>query len=261
MDVNKKIEPYTIDELAQFVHLSSGVSEVILSLKTAIQENASDYWNEINPPYFWSGTYERPLVEVLAVLAEVGGPQLMSEITKDRRELLVALLTESDESPEIAWDIGNDKEYELRHFIGALYAMLISIESLGVYGKSIYALLQEVKAGVDKSLFDIVRLDRSAISAPTIADRITRAELEQDERFFKGLVNALSGKPHRRNLEHKELRFLLALLNDLKLLDILSIDEIRELVCNQLELYPYTPDDVAEGFDKFLRRWKREYRT
>ena len=156
---------------------------------------------------------------------------------------------------------GVGKKHEFKEFMGYLYSLMRTIECLSVYGRSLNALIIDVVNGSDDALFKILRIDRSALSHPTIADRLARAELEQDEQFFKTLSSALSGKTAKQNPEYRDLRYMLAVLVDIGLLDQLSIDQRYQLLCVDLGLYPHEGKDPAGSLDKFILRWRKEFQT
>jgi len=106
-----------------------------------------------------------------------------------------------------------------------------------LYKRSLCALVAEIREGDDNALFDAVRVDRSAVSCPTIAARISQAELLGEKRFFLRLRSALKG-PSKKHWEgYRDLRYSLAVLREMGF-DQLSDAELEHLLVDVLKVYP-----------------------
>lgn len=102
-------------------------------------------------------------------------------------------------------------------------------------------MVEEVRSGHDKSLFDAVRIDRSMVACPSIAHRISMAELHGDQRFFLHLKKALKGPSRKHIIGLEEMRYMLQILAEAGP-DRLSDENLEALFVDQLRLYPRTPD-------------------
>ena len=109
-----------------------------------------------------------------------------------------------------------------------------------VYQRSLSALVEEVRQGDDRALFDAVRVDRSIVACPTIASRISRAELCEDREFFLRLKKAFKGLSRKHWEAYNDLRYVLFVLREFGL-DKLSDEELEKLLVHELKVYRNIP--------------------
>lgn len=92
-------------------------------------------------------------------------------------------------------DLGDDDThpaFEPQDLVGLAYSLQRTILSIMLFQRSISGLIREVREDDNlDALFNAVRVDRTTMSCSTIADKIARAEMRQDKRFFIRLRNAL----------------------------------------------------------------------
>lgn len=142
--------------------------------------------------------------------------------------------------PDDDWQGGYQGMFEKKHLVSAVVSMIKTIKSIMVYQKSLSTLIEEVRAGNDKSLFDAVRIDRSIVASPSIAHRISMAELLGDQKFFLHLKKALKGPSRKHMVGLEEMRYMLHVLVEAGP-DQLSNQALETLLVDQLKLYPMTP--------------------
>jgi hypothetical protein len=244
-----------------------GFLELILNLKQQREEVLSFSKKDWNTAYqrlgedlTWSWCYELPMMEHLSFLALSMG--LEKQLHKHAQNLDYDNIIDKWPYSDINIEDGNFSKYFTNANRAALFfALQRSFESLETYSRSLNALVADVRDGIDSSLFDVVRLDHSAISNPTIARRITRAELENDENFFGKLVNALRGRPEKHPAYYTQLRLSLALLEEMGELDKLSEQEAYQLFYEDLQIYSTTSKDPARSLLRFIQRWKKKVRA
>lgn len=153
-------------------------------------------------------------------------------------------------------------EIEEKHVIGLYFSLLRSIECMNIYSKYPHELIVDIRNGNDSAIFKVVQIDRSILSAPTIADRITLAELEQDTKFFESLSKAIQRiKPRMPTEAYSKLRYALYILEQDQVLDSLSIEDKYTLFCEELGLYPIEGEDPAKSLHQFISRWKQARST
>ncbi len=76
-------------------------------------------------------------------------------------------------------------------------------------------LIERVRAGDDKSLFDAVRVDATAIGCWPVVERISKAALIKDEEFFDALKNAINGPMAKREQANfQKMRLVLEVLHE-----------------------------------------------
>jgi len=128
--------------------------------------------------------------------------------------------------------------------------------SLMVNGASLKELLKRAREGDDKSLFQLVKVDKTLFDHDWVRERINKASYSGDNLFFEGLGDAIRSDP----LEHDRIKVRLdKLFVILKFfwnygLYKLSDSELHELLI-QSEIADVTENhhDV-ESFSKFLQR-------
>ncbi len=124
--------------------------------------------------------------------------------------------------------------------LGLVYSLQRTIFSVMLYQRSMSSLLAEVReSGNEDALFKAVRVDRAVLAAPSVADRIARAELRRDEAFFRHLRSALKGPLKKHWEAYSDLRYALFTLRELGF-DKLSDAQLERLMVDQLKVYPPT---------------------
>lgn len=147
-------------------------------------------------------------------------------------------------------------------FFAALsIALFKSLESIEVYGCSCNGLVQRVRSGDDKALFDIVKLDHSAVGNSEIASRISKAGLRQEKQFFLKLSKAIKTPPLKYTQAYGPLRYLILTLYEMGQLTHLSTDDLYQLFCLDLKLYPTSGSDPARSLKRLIERWVSENAT
>lgn len=132
-------------------------------------------------------------------------------------------------------------DFEPQDLIGLAYSLQRTILSVMLFQRSMSGLIQEVRENDDMdALFNAVRVDRAVVSCPTIADKIARAQLRNDKRFFLRLRNALKGPTQKHWAAYCDLRYSLFTLRELGL-DGLSDTQLENLLVHNLKVYPNTP--------------------
>ncbi len=130
--------------------------------------------------------------------------------------------------------------FEKQDLLGIAYSLQRTILSVMLFQKSLSGLIQEVREDDNMdSLFNAVRVDRTVMSCSTIADKIARAEMRQDKRFFHRLRNALKGPTQKHWAAYCDLRYSLFVLRELGF-DRLSDIQLENLLVHNLKVYPDT---------------------
>lgn len=145
-----------------------------------------------------------------------------------------------------AWPAELDDEdthpsFEPQDLIGLAFSLQRSVLSLMLFQRSISGLVQEVREHDNlDALFNAVRVDRTVMNCSTIADKIARAEMRNDKRFFLRLRNALKGPTQKHWAAYCDLRYSLVILRELGF-DGLTDIQLENLLVHQLKVYPNTP--------------------
>ena len=187
--------------------------------------------------FSWAEIYEGSFTEHVAVaILAFGQVKWLSNLATngDPQQMLL------DTWP---CDIEEDTHpaFEPQDLMGLAYSLQRTILSIMLFQRSISSLIQEVRDhdSLD-ALFNAVRVDRTTVSCSTIADKIAKAEMRQDKRFFLRLRNALKGPTQKHWAAYCDLRYSLAILRDLGF-SALSDVQLENLLVHQLKVDPNTP--------------------
>ncbi|MCW8887036.1 MAG: hypothetical protein OQK12_17560 [Motiliproteus sp.] len=215
--------------------------------------------NDAPTPFGWAELYSEPLINLVSYLVLTIDPD--GDVTRELKSKtslseIKAVFDEIDD-PKFA-DFGSGEEHTKYLFLCIWFALMRSLESIQVYGRSINRLVEDVAHGNDKALFDAVRLDHSVTANEHVYRRIAIAELKQDQKFFKRLANCHKSRPEKSSPKLYPLRYLLAATHEIGLLDQLSIDQAYELFCVELKVYDENGADPAGSLWQFISRWKKE---
>jgi hypothetical protein len=104
--------------------------------------------------------------------------------------------------------------FEQQDLLGLAFSLQRTILSVMLFQRSLSGLVQDVREdGNLDSMFNAIRVDRTVMSCTTFADKIARAEIRQDKRFFLRLRNALKGPTQKHWAAYCDLRYSLFVLS------------------------------------------------
>lgn len=226
----------------QFKHLVQQLPEIRKEQKSLDEYVKTTPQDRINAllenDFYWAKVYELTFVEHLSLLLmALDKVEFLQESSKapDPAQHFIDHF-EFDDDPD-KWTGGWHGLFKKQDLIGLTFALQKTIVSIFIYQKTMQTLVEEVKLGIDDSLFDAVRIDRSSVACPTFAARIAKAEFKQDKHFFIRLRNALKGPTQKHWEGYQDLRFALYTLRDLGF-DNLTDDQLENLLVKQLKVYP-----------------------
>ncbi len=235
-------------------------------------ERRADIFASDALPVSWSHLYEHPFLEHVArVVVAFDEADTLKELAAAERPVLAAAsylnTLDADES-----EFSPEEKESLRPQLGLIFglvtSLLKSLRCLMAYGVYLNDLVAQARLGGkkgDSAVFKAVRIDPTAIAAPSIHARVSRAVLEDDQEFLDSLKQAMNGplsKQHQANAD--KIRFVLQVLDEAKI-ERLSDDEVHDLFVKQLALYaePGRGDagDAAKGIRAIARRMKKAKAT
>lgn len=187
----------------------------------------------------WAGLYELPFHDHVAVALYVLGLKdkiIAMARSQDPQE---ALLDFIDSADSVGENVDGFDTVQLASCVAVVIALQRTVLSIMLFKQSMSGLIEAVREGSDEALFNAVRVDRSSLCCPTIAVRVSKAELMGDKRFFQRLRNALKGPQHKHWESYKDLRYALAALREMGV-ESLSDAELEFLLCDVLKVYPKT---------------------
>ena len=257
----KEFVKYSLDDLKSSLALYHAMREMSREVQAEIASKPETLATLLSPPYFWSKVYELPFMHHLALLIEAAGytgEVIQAAASDDPQAAAFAWFAqENDEAPRQ----GPEEQEKKQRLLALLFSLDKTVESMVTHGKFIDELVRDVKMGNDQSLFKAVQIDRTVTSCPPIADRITLAEMTQDEGFSKKLSNAIRTKPKKPKEEYAELRYVLYALEEADALGKLSTERAYRLFCEELAIYPDDGEDPARSLQRFIARWKKARAT
>ena len=191
----------------------------------------------LDKEFYWAEVYELPFHYQIALLfCALGRVQQLKEIANspDPQQAAIEMM-DSDDVDD--WNGGEGGVFEKKHIIVLTVAMQRNILCIMLFHRTLDQLVDDVRKGKDTSLFQAVRVDRSIVACPTFADRIARAELENDKMFFLHLRSSLKGPSKKMWEAYKDLRYALYMLRELGF-DKMSDVQLEDLLVHKLKLYP-----------------------
>lgn len=246
-----KLSVERVRELIQFVPLLEQAKPDLAALMAVKPEKAAQFFK---PGIAWGEAYDYSIEEQLTVFLVVAGlTDFVVQAAKSPDP--IAELIKLDDHPDYQeWNGGTGNLFEPHDLLGALYALMGTLECLILYGYYINELLAIAhEQSNDKALFDAIRVDPVVITSETAAHRISRAVVQADTAFFKGLQNALLGKTGKQARYLQKFKLLMQILLESGLLNRPNA-EIRALAL-ELEVYADNPNS-EKNLNELIRKFR-----
>lgn len=196
----------------------------------------------------WANIYECSFNEQLALLiCALGRASKLHEAAKSNDPTQAAIdMFKDDEFDD--WNGGEGGVFQKKDVIGLTVALKRNILAMMLFHRTLDKMVEDVRAGKDESFFQAVCIDRSIVTCSTFADRIAKAELENEKDFFDQLSVSLKGPSKKHWEAYKDLRYVFCILRELGF-DQMSDAQLEDLFVHKLKLYPDMP-----GAQKNLRK-------
>ncbi|MES2191588.1 MAG: hypothetical protein V4454_15825 [Pseudomonadota bacterium] len=250
--LNKEYGKLTAAQFRGFVDqlpLFQGQAE---EMRKAMRDTPKERWRELlKSDYSWAWIYEFPFIVhiVLAVYAFNLG------------DWVADVASSPDPQQKVLDEILNDPvedfhpDLEIQDGLGITVSLTRTIQSILLFGRSLSALIQDVRETENlDSLFKAIKVDRSVVNCPTVADCIAKAELQDNKAFFKRLSNAFKGPSQKEWAGLAGMKFSFNFLREAEI-DDLSDAELEQLMVHTLEVYKDVP-----GARKNLRMHYQNFR-
>ena len=254
----KEYGKLSLDQFKLLVQELPELRKKLKELPKLLRTISEEEKNEIlSKDLSWANVYERSFNEQLALLVCALGraDKLHEAAQSDDPTQAVIDLFGNDEFDD--FNSGEKSIAQKREAVSLISALKHNMLSIMLFDRTLDKMVEEVRAGNDESLFLAVSIDRSIIACQTIADRIARAELENDEDFFHDLSNALMCGPSEKYWElYKDLRYAFYLLRDSGI-DRMKAAQLENLFVHQLKLYSDTHGaqrNIRELFTKSKKK-------
>ena len=142
-------------------------------------------------------------------------------------------------------------------------SMFYTLRCVAFHGCFLNELIERVRAGDDKALFDAVRIDPTVIGCLSVICRVSKAALLQDNRFFARLKAALNGKMAKREQANfQKMRIVFEVLHEAGA-SRLSDEQLHQLFVDELHLYVSNAKGGgnAKALRKFADTYMKKYAT
>ncbi|SFE80907.1 hypothetical protein [Nitrosomonas sp. Nm166] len=267
-------EPYyargiTAENLRTFLEFWQKIFVVIDETKQTIIEIIETFFDEATARFSWCHLYEYPfkhtanfnfsglvheeqLINWREQLVQTPGHINALPLIHDQIESYFT----SNKNPTIEKDTKALQPILLAnctYFLSVQYSLYCVL----YHGCFMYNLIERVRAGDDKALFDAIRIDPTVMGCQSAIGRISKATRLQDIQFFDNLKNAIDGKKAKRQQENfQKMRVVFRVLTEAGALR-LTDSQLRELFIEELKLY--TANSSGGGSEKSLRKFADTY--
>ena len=234
--MTKEYEKFTADQFKNFIGKLPEVRRQRNELTRLLKELPKEKFDSLMVRGFnWGGIYEHSFPEHIAIaIIAFGRSQWLLDLSNapdPQQAALARWPTDGDE------DITHP-DFEPQDLMGLAYSLQRTILCVMLFQRSMSGLVQEVRENDDMdALFNAVRVDRTAMHCPTIADKIARAEKQHDKQFFQRLRNALKGPTQKHWAAYCDLRYSLFTLRELGM-NRLTDAQLENLLVHHLKVYP-----------------------
>lgn len=239
--MEKEYGKLSLEQLKRITKEMPEVRQQMQELPTLIRSTPRDKIDAIlDKEFYWAEVYELQFHEQMAIMFfALGRVQKLLEMAKapDPEQAVIDWMDSDDGSD---WNGGEGGLFEKKHVLALTVAMQRNILAIMLFHRTLNKMVEEVRAGKDESLFQAIRVDRSIVACPTFADRIARAEIENDKQFFLHLRSSLKGPSKKLWEAYKDLRYALYMLRELGF-DKMSDAQLEDLLVHKLKLYPNVP--------------------
>lgn len=249
-------------------------AEVRESQQGIIEDRAKLLGDDV-VPFAWCYLYELPITQHL-ILAMTGIAQNFDGML-DPQQIVIWFKQLADSSSQVGeipkvvdlvrdyFDAMEDPSDELTEkmrplladTLGKAWSMFNTLRCVLYHGCFLNELIERVRVGDDKALFDAVRIDPTIICCLSVAQRISKATLLQDNSFFAKLKASINGKlAKREQANFQKMRLVLEILHEAGATR-LSDAQLHELFVEELNLY--SGNAKGGGSAKALRKFADTY--
>jgi hypothetical protein len=265
----------TAEDLRLFLALWPNLIAEAKGSREGMNEDKDKLLGKDVTPFAWCHLYELPIREHLN--QSLMGIALHFDGMLDPKQI-VAWLNQLATSPNQVREIPKVLDLVKQHFdemiepnknqaekmrpmladvFGKAWSMFNTLRSVLYHGCFLNELIERVRTGDDKALFDAIRLDPTVISCPSVSQRISKAALLQDNRFFAKLKAAINGKMAKREQANfQKMRLVFEVLHEAGA-SRLNDSQLQQLFVEELGLY--ASNAKGGGNAKALRKFADTY--
>lgn len=220
-------------------------------------------------PVSWCHLYELSLMEHITAVfaaehlphAEISGWLGKIAATPGQLSALPATAKQVDEYFESRKDLNREQAEELQksiaQILGKSFSLYYSLKCVMYHGCWLNELIDRVRTGDDKALFDAVRIDLTVVGCKSVTERISKAAFCKDVIFFAKLKAAINGKlAKREQANFQKMRLVMEVLHEAGATR-LSDAYLHLLFVEELKLY--SGNAKGGGNAKALRKFADTY--
>lgn len=230
--------------------------------------------NEDTEPFAWCYFYELPfrqhMTQAIAAMVQGYDGFINIEQVTDWYKQVVDTPGQIGALPGVIRQIGhhfnatelNEEDAErllpnIAGIFGLGLSMQYSLRSVLYHGCFLNELIERIRDGDDKALFDAVRIDPTVIGCLSVACRVSKAALLQDNSFFAKLKAAINGKMAKREQANfQRMRLVFEILYEAGA-SRLNDSQLQQLFVEELGLY--ARNAKGGGNAKALRKFADTY--
>lgn len=251
-------------EIRDFYYRLGSVKE---KLEMEIDPESQEAMEFIERVYPWANLYSLPAKELTAMTLYVLGflDGLVEAVRSSQpTESLVKFCNEvyegeHDEEYEEAFEDYTDDEWGW--YLAMVFAMFGNIEGMKAYYKPVSTLVEEAKTN-KKSLMRAVSVDRSVITHPVVAKKISIAQIMDNESLMNDLARALTRTIPRSSQKLDDFRYMAEILDEMEGLKTYSYEELADFFINELDVFQEElGGDGTSAIKKLLQRRKKAIGT
>ena len=157
----------------------------------------------------------------------------------------------------VLFEQGAELSEEFVKELALFKALNAETRSRAVYGQGMLSLVSAGQRGNDEGYLRAVAIDPTVQWHPDLAIRISREAMTGRGSFADDLRKAAQEGPSGKiDKDLNQLRYMLGLLHDLKILQNMQDAERYVVFCHQLGLYPDTGKNPKAALCAFIKRWE-----
>ncbi len=264
----------TPDDLRTFLEFWPSFSAEADEVQQMLIEEKDKFFGKETEFFAWCHLYEFPIKQHL-VLANAGMLQGYDKFLKEEHlagwyqqvvdtpgqiAALPSLYRQVDHHFDAIEPSKEDIEAVLPTLaatLGLSLSMYNTLRCVLFHGCFLNELIERVRAGDDKALFDAIRIDSTVVGCMSVSNRISKAALLKDNRFFAKLKAAINGKlAKREQANFQKMRLVFEVLHEAGA-SRLNDSQLQQLFVEELDLY--SSNAKGGGNAKALRKFADTY--
>lgn len=246
---------FTLKQLKELTDLLREARSLAPTLEQAFRESDPQRLkNILGENFSWFHYYEMPFNHHIAwavIILDWQDEVKKAAESEDPQQAFLDFLNRS----EFDWDGGFQGHFEKKDLLAVIISLFRTMRSIMVFQKSLSALIEEVRLGGDRALFDAVRLDRTVVGCPTVIHRISIAEMKGDKEFFRHLKSALDGPSGKYQVTIEIMRYMMICLTDTGV-ERMNGDDLEKVFVDHLKIYCKQTSAQKNLYEQFLKTKK-----